>query len=168
MIQKKSENGITLIALVVTIVVLLILAGITINLVFSEDGIISKARLAAERTEEGEINDQESINQLSNDLEDYINDLKRKDYSVVSLDRYNCRFILQDNTTNERIFFGDRVVVEYDERGIVFDNNLDEITNFLNLFDLPNLSGYNGYGKVTIYKDEIPYEWEGIINTIPN
>lgn len=105
MIQKKSENGITLIALVVTIVVLLILAGITINLVFSEDGIISKARLAAERTEEGEINDQESINQLSNDLEDYINDLKRKDYSVVSLDRYNCRFILQDNTTNERIFF---------------------------------------------------------------
>ena len=146
----------------------MILAGITINLVFSEDGIISKARLAAERTEEGEINDQESINQLSNDLEDYINDLKRKDYSVVSLDRYNCRFILQDNTTNERIFFGDRVVVEYDERGIVFDNNLDEITNFLNLFDLPNLSGYNGYGKVTIYKDEIPYEWEGIINTIPN
>ena len=61
MIQKKSENGITLIALVVTIVVLLILAGITINLVFSEDGIISKARLAAERTEEGEITVQFSL-----------------------------------------------------------------------------------------------------------
>ena len=41
---SKRENGITLIALVVTIVVLLILAGITISLVFSENGIIAKAK----------------------------------------------------------------------------------------------------------------------------
>ena len=47
-----QNKGITLIALVVTIVVLLILAGITINLVFSENGIIAKAREAAEKTNE--------------------------------------------------------------------------------------------------------------------
>ena len=40
--QVMEKNGITLIALVVTIVVLLILAGITISLVFSENGIITK------------------------------------------------------------------------------------------------------------------------------
>ena len=40
------QKGITLIALVVTIVILLILAGITINMVFSEDGLIQKAQQA--------------------------------------------------------------------------------------------------------------------------
>ena len=38
--KKVQENAITLIALVVTIVVLLILAGVTINLLFSNDGIL--------------------------------------------------------------------------------------------------------------------------------
>ena len=40
---NKSEKGITLIALVVTIVVLLILAGVSLNLVLGNNGIISKA-----------------------------------------------------------------------------------------------------------------------------
>ena len=51
--QKSLTNGkkgITLIALVVTIVVLLILAGVTVTLVLGEDGILSQAKLAAERT----------------------------------------------------------------------------------------------------------------------
>ncbi len=45
--KKKivKASGITLIALVVTIVVLLILAGITISLVFSDNGIIAKELL---------------------------------------------------------------------------------------------------------------------------
>lgn len=42
----KNQKGITLIALVVTIVVLLILAGITITLVLSDDGIFGKAQEA--------------------------------------------------------------------------------------------------------------------------
>ena len=37
----KQEKGITLIALVITIVVLLILAGVSINAIFSENGIIN-------------------------------------------------------------------------------------------------------------------------------
>jgi len=44
--MKKQNSGITLIALVVTIVVLIILATISINVVFSENGIIRKAQLA--------------------------------------------------------------------------------------------------------------------------
>ena len=39
----KETKGITLIALVVTIVILLILAGISINLVLGDNGIIIKA-----------------------------------------------------------------------------------------------------------------------------
>ena len=45
--ELRLQKGITLIALVVTIVVLLILAGITISLVFSDNGIIAKAREAS-------------------------------------------------------------------------------------------------------------------------
>ena len=43
----KGKKGITLVALVVTIVVLLILAGVSINLVLGDNGIISKARTTA-------------------------------------------------------------------------------------------------------------------------
>ena len=48
--QKNEKNkGITLIALVVTIVVLLILAGTTIMSIFGENGIVSRAAEAAFR-----------------------------------------------------------------------------------------------------------------------
>ena len=42
--KAKEKRGITLIALVVTIVVLLILAGITINMLFSNGGIFKTAQ----------------------------------------------------------------------------------------------------------------------------
>ena len=50
-----KNKGITLIALVVTIVVLLILAGITISLVFGSNGVIQKAQDSKEQTEIGEM-----------------------------------------------------------------------------------------------------------------
>ena len=54
-IASKEERGITLIALVVTIVVLLILAGITISLVFGSNGVIQKAQDSKRQTEIGEM-----------------------------------------------------------------------------------------------------------------
>ena len=66
-------HGITLIALVVTIVVLLILAGITISLVFSENGIIAKAREAANKTNEAIINEQAQINDVTAAMENMLN-----------------------------------------------------------------------------------------------
>ena len=47
----QKEKGITLVALVVTIVVLLILAGVSINLVLGENGLITQAKNAREQTE---------------------------------------------------------------------------------------------------------------------
>ena len=49
--QKRTERGITLIALVITIVVLLILAGVAIAMLRGENGILSKAESAKEATE---------------------------------------------------------------------------------------------------------------------
>ena len=45
----KGRNGITLIALVITIIVLIILAGVSINLILGENGIIAKARQASKK-----------------------------------------------------------------------------------------------------------------------
>ncbi len=46
--QRMQERGITLIALVVTIVILLILAGVTITTILGDDGIIAQAKKAAD------------------------------------------------------------------------------------------------------------------------
>ena len=66
-------HGITLIALVVTIVVLLILAGITISLVFSDNGIIKKAQEAANKTKEAVINEQTQMNEIADYMENMLN-----------------------------------------------------------------------------------------------
>ena len=42
--KYRNNKGITLIAMVVTIIVLIVLAGVTINLVIGENGIITKAK----------------------------------------------------------------------------------------------------------------------------
>ena len=49
-LMKENNNGITLIALVITIVVLIILASITINIVSGKNGIIERAKQAKEQT----------------------------------------------------------------------------------------------------------------------
>ena len=59
--KQKKQKGITLIALVVTIVVLLILSGVTINTIFSNDGILTMADEAKEQYEIGALKDSMSI-----------------------------------------------------------------------------------------------------------
>ena len=61
-----KERGITLIALVVTIVVLLILAGVSLNAIFSENGIIKRAQDAQNKMDQATQNDLDSINELNN------------------------------------------------------------------------------------------------------
>ena len=68
-----KERGITLIALVVTIVVLLILAGVSLNAIFSENGIIKRAKDAQNKMDQAAENDQKGINELSNWLDSKIN-----------------------------------------------------------------------------------------------
>ena len=45
----KKEKGITLVALVVTIVVLLILAGVSISLILDNQGVINQSKKATTR-----------------------------------------------------------------------------------------------------------------------
>ena len=70
----KNNKGITLVALVVTIVVLLILAGVSINLVLGNNGIIVKAREAQKKSAEAGQNDLIGMNELTQQLEEVLNE----------------------------------------------------------------------------------------------
>ena len=52
-LKTRNERGVTLIALVVTIVVLLILAGVAISMLSGDDGIIINAQKASEENDKG-------------------------------------------------------------------------------------------------------------------
>ena len=69
----KNNKGITLVALVVTIVVLLILAGVSINLVLGNNEIIAKAKDAETKSAEASQNDLIGMNELAQQLEEQIN-----------------------------------------------------------------------------------------------
>ena len=62
--NKRTQKGITLIALVVTIVVLLILAGVSLNAIFSENGIINRAKDAQNKMDQATQNDMTGLNEL--------------------------------------------------------------------------------------------------------
>ena len=64
----NKSKGITLVALVVTIVVLLILASVSISLVLGQNGLINNAKDAKNKTLEAEKTEGESLNTAS----DYI------------------------------------------------------------------------------------------------
>ena len=72
-IFKKGNRqlGITLVALVVTVAVLLILAGVSIRLVLDNNEIITKAGDAKDKHEQGRVNDQTDLDTA----EDYINQM---------------------------------------------------------------------------------------------
>ena len=57
----RKEKGITLIALVVTIIVLLILAGVSIATLTGENGILTRAQDAKNKTEQAEQDEQETL-----------------------------------------------------------------------------------------------------------
>ena len=65
----KNKKGITLVALVVTIVILLILAGVSINLVLGNNGIIAKAKDAETKSAEASQNDLKGMNGLVSEME---------------------------------------------------------------------------------------------------
>ena len=79
--ERREEKGITLVALVVTIIVLIILAGVTLNIVLDNDGIINKAKQAADDYENAQREEQELLGQI----EKYLNPLIPDGYVVSSV-----------------------------------------------------------------------------------
>ena len=68
----KDNKGITMVALVLTIIILIILAGISINTLVGTDGLITKAQQAKENIELAQIEEQERLNEIYRQLESEI------------------------------------------------------------------------------------------------
>lgn len=82
----KEQKGITLVALVITIIVLLILAGVSISLVVGDQGILSRAQTAVGSTEQATA-DQEIQLAMDEAQMAYV-DAWTKDQSVKKIDYY--------------------------------------------------------------------------------
>ncbi len=69
---KAKNNGITLVALVITIIILLILAGVTINLTIGENGIFRTAKNAGKNYMEVQERELAEIANFTNALNDIL------------------------------------------------------------------------------------------------
>ena len=123
--KLKKEKGITLIALVVTIVVLLILAGVSTNVLFSDSGLIEKAqdsglKIRAAQVEEVVANWKQSnfintsINESKEDADKMLEDLiSKKLVTEDEIDREQEKIIIKkkDGTIVKEISYSDVEIV---------------------------------------------------------
>ena len=115
-VTNKKEKGITLIALVITIVVLLILAGVSINMVLNNNGVISKSKEAVNRTKEESAKEKVGLM-----LSDYYMESLEKDIDLVS-------FLEEQDGVNGATDNGDgTITVEIDGFDVVVDKPKLEI-----------------------------------------
>ena len=111
----KKEKAITLIALVVTIVVILILAGISIATLTGENGIINKANVAKEESKKAEYKEELELIGLGLQVEDGINNLSTKDF----MDKYEYE-IRQNKKFNEVKRTSDETIIVKTKEGYVY------------------------------------------------
>ena len=79
--KVKKEKGITLVALVVTIVVLLILAGVSLNLVIGNNGLIKKAQEAKDKYQEASINTEKGFAEMYDELQTNLGEFPSTEYT---------------------------------------------------------------------------------------
>ena len=83
---KDSAKGVTLIALVVTIIVLIILAGVSIAMIVGDNGIITQAQRAAKETANATIASEEQMNALVEEMEQYEEGWEEEDKPEITVD----------------------------------------------------------------------------------
>lgn len=108
--KNKKENGITLIALAVTIIVLIILAGISITTLTGEKGIINQARTNSENAQRESI-----IEKIEADL------LKEKTKTGNTPSKEKLKEIIQENEYNKEELGEDSFVTKDGEYTIDYD-----------------------------------------------
>lgn len=117
----RKTNGITLIALVVTIVIILILAGITITFVIGPNGIIEQAKNAKDKYLASENGEREALNTL-------VNQLDSGDYgSISSADLATVTAIPKD-ITSKQVTDKDGNVLYYRDDTALNNKDLSSVT----------------------------------------
>lgn len=66
--QFSKKQGITIIALIITIIILLILSGVTINIILKQNGLLDNAKLARSHYENKQNEENESLEYYENEI----------------------------------------------------------------------------------------------------
>ena len=171
--QNFQERGITLIALVVTIIILLILAGVTLNIALSDNGLFSKTKEAAEDYNKKSVEEQLELLYVEKAIENNENKLNVKEDVTSVLEEMSEGSITQEDIDefNESLKkYNEKVIAiksgnelanigtnneEYPIDGIYVQlDDIDEIKKPIGSEEEPFTGIYNGNGKV-IKKIEI-------------
>ena len=95
----KKNKGITLIALVITIIVLLILAGVSIVMLTGENGLIAKAISAKNKTEEAEADEKDKLAKTNEIIDKFVTN---RDGSI-TVDKDSLNQLIDDRI-NEKMY----------------------------------------------------------------
>lgn len=123
-----SQNGITLIALIITIIVLLILAGIAINLIIGDNGLILRAQNAVEKWSEATNNEERYLAELTNEINEIANEKVNTgdiEFSYSPKEwtngNVNVRLSLKKETENSKILY----CTDEDKEWKEYTNNIE-------------------------------------------
>ena len=143
----KENRGITLLVLAITIVIILILAGISIDIVFNENGIIDKAKEIANNMNNQIGEDQSEINDLLNELE---NSMKEpEDIDGISNIKVTTEYTTEEITIN--------VEVETTSEDIEYEYYIDG--------ELKSTQKENSYTEKITLENKEPYIPNGFSHT---
>ena len=157
-----KNKGITLVALVVTIVVLLILAGVSINLILGENGLINNAKEAKNKTLQAEKDDEESMDATANWIIKNVANLPQttetkpyipsSEFSQLEGTNLSNGLVIQDREGNQYVWIEVPIKEEvYKTAGLnITEFNVDTYTKIEN--DLHDYAGE--YRKSAVCKDE--------------
>ena len=105
LLKKAKENGITLIALVVTIVVLLILAGVSIVVLFGDNGIIKQAQNSSLQTKFADIEERANVIYADLDMKRYAtgNTSKKVTMREIAKELQNQKYTVKEIEVGENV-----------------------------------------------------------------
>ena len=139
---RKQENGITLIALVVTIIVLLILAGISIAMLTGQNGILNRAAEAKEKTGVAQEDEEKTLQGYEDIIAQYTGSLpsraETKPYFPNSTFSYkegdlSMGLVIKDSNDNEYVWVEvPRTIYDnttYNNNGAKKPSNSEDYTN---------------------------------------
>lgn len=157
MMKYRSKKGITLVALVVTIIILLVLAGITIALLTGDNGLIGKTGEAKNATEESAIKENLEINVLASYKKRSI------DYNLLNNKLSNINGLKYKNNSisdsNKITKLPDWVDIKGYKFDILEDGTIEKRPDFETLESLYGtvLNGYNGYEATDVTEWKLLY-----------
>lgn len=152
--QEQGSKGITLIALVITIIVLLILAAVSISTLTGENGILSKANTAKTETEKASAKEKVQVavmGSFGNDGKIDNNELKTNLDNVEGIDKATVPAIITDDTYPFEVTVDGHKVTIDENRKVIIEEEEKKVEDTLISF---SINDQNVTVREAIFNDE--------------